>query len=956
MFFETRLHMSLRLLILSSLPDDSGGYRFDKLPMDRKARALKQAISDSPYGDFVEAHHIGAVVASRLAHILAEHRPDILHIIVHGQRDILAFEGGDGTLVQVHATQLAQIVADTASIRLVCLEVCHSRSIAEALARAGAPGRRPFAIGMHFELPSGTGDRFFATMYQGLFATGRVDLGFAQARRALELGDDRGYVLPALICPEGQAADVPLFTPWPLRSLAAGATRVELDLRGAHARPPAELVDRAEAVQQLGECWADPKIGVVHLHGPTGCGKTSMVGAWLARLRDDGWRDATRVVTWSLASDGDVRQLFAALDPGTGAARMTCSERDGLRLAVRLRGERVLLVIDDVVALPRAAGGREEGLARALHPALAGLLRGLADGSPGLCVVVTRAPAGVNARGAVSLALGPLAPAAACELLWRRGLIAEPPLLAAIARALDGHAGALALITGPAYENDETVAALHRRLQAHGEGTPLLRAWRSLAPLSDAARAVLWTIAERGGEVRPVADSEPALRELARAGLLCMDIGLRGHVAQPAIVALALQEIEATASTVTETKRDEADSYEALRGVLEEMRRIGLRGDWPRVARRYIDEVCCYEPTKYQWSKIARTFQAVPEDLELLAQFFVSRWTTLRPALLVGPAALPLREQGYLLHRTALALRQLGRIDEALAPMQAAEAVFVAAGCIDRAVTCGNDGAELLVLLDRVPEALHVISRALALAAPLDQPREMHLVLATYGHLLDLAGRGGEAAEAFAAATVQVGRLNREMGLHTARDQQLASLPGLYHFEHQLRIIAELAAQGQETGAAVTRLTTQMADGAAFHRHHNTAPSSQAFAMLGFGRLAALCARERSVEFPAAEVWQIVPDVSSLAQGVAVGSDDPRARTLGVYAELFFSRAVTTLRDTHHRWLLPTTLLLRVAVRSELLGDRINARLDLEEALEIAGDDMPWVRREATELRTRLGL
>jgi hypothetical protein len=941
---------------------------------DRKARGLLQAIATSPQRDGVEARYVGAVRMSDLPAVLAEHRPDILHLIVHGAGDILAFEDWSGGLAKLGSVRLAAIIGEAPSIRLVCLEACRSRRIAEAIAGAGPAGRRPLAVGMHFDLPSSAGDRFYVPFYQGLLATGRVDLAFADGRRALELAGDRDHVLPALICPEGQAAATSLLTPWPLRAAPVVAAPLEVEVRGSLAARDAPFVGREAALRRLDECWGDPGLGAVWVHGPAGAGKTTLVREWLRRVRGDGWRNASRVRTWSLASDGDVRLCFAALEPAppSSVRAPSCAERDGLRLAARLRGERALLVIDDVEALPRAGGGERP----ALHPALAGLLRGLADGGPGLCVLVSRAPLG-PAPGVAPLRVEELPPADAAELLWRRGVVADPATLAGLAAALGALPGALALATGPRPADDDAVAALRRRVQAEADAPPLTRAWRSLPPLSAAARRALRDAAERGGEVRPHPDVAPALRELARAGLVDVDVELRGRVAQPAVAELALAELPAaepaaagpsavaqelaalrTAESASAVATDVAarrpgapsavaPDFAALRPVLAEIRRAVRAGAAVPAARRYIAEVCGYDPARYQWSRIARQFVAVAEDLELLAGLFAAPWTTLRPALVAG---LPAHDQGYLLHRAALALRHLGRIAEALPAMAAAQAVFAGAGRRDRAAICANDRAELLVLLGREAEATTAVVEALAIAG--DDPHALHLLHALHGHLLARAGDRAAAAGAFAEATRQVARVAAAMQGTVARSERLASRPGLYHFEHRLGELDGLPAA--DAGPAIAALVDHLVDAYWFHLHASVAPHSQAYVWLGWGKLAALCAR-RGLAFPGARAWELFPDPSALAEAVAAGSDDPPKRALGVIAELFLTKAVTVLHEAQHAWMLPLALLPRAEVRAALLDDRVHARLDVEEALAVAGaDDMPTLRREALALRERL--
>ncbi|MCP4662170.1 MAG: hypothetical protein GY856_42750, partial [bacterium] len=136
------------------------------------------------------------------------------------------------------------------------------------------------------------------------------------------------------------------------------------------------------------------------------------------------------------------RQLGDA-DPSAGSAR----DR-GLRLAALLRRERTLLVLDGVEPLQHPPDSPLAG--RLKDPAPAALLRELAAGNPGLCVVTTRERvddlAAFAGTTAPRIDLEELSPAAGAELLRRLGVDGTDEELRAASADFGGHALALTLL------------------------------------------------------------------------------------------------------------------------------------------------------------------------------------------------------------------------------------------------------------------------------------------------------------------------------------------------------------------------------------------------------------------------------------------------------------------------------------------------------------------------------
>ena len=161
--------------------------------------------------------------------------------------------------------------------------------------------------------------------------------------------------------------------------------------------PGPHFVGRDADLAGLDAAWKNPSINVLTLVAFGGVGKSALVARWLDRMAADNWRGATRVLDWSFDSQGSKDQNTSA-DPFIDHALRFFDDSDlkagslydrGARLASLIRKERCLLVLDGIEPL-QYPPGRPEIEGRLKHPGLAALLRGLAAGNPGLCVVTTR--------------------------------------------------------------------------------------------------------------------------------------------------------------------------------------------------------------------------------------------------------------------------------------------------------------------------------------------------------------------------------------------------------------------------------------------------------------------------------------------------------------------------------------------------------------------------------------
>lgn len=161
----------------------------------------------------------------------------------------------------------------------------------------------------------------------------------------------------------------------------------------------AKLFGRDQERTALDKAWHDPGTHVMSIVARGGVGKTSLVATWGASLAQRAY-DGARYFDWSFYSQGTREQTTASSDAFIAAAleffgdpelaRSATGPWDkGARLAGLVAAQRTLLVLDGLEPLQYPPGSPLAGELR--DPALAALLRGLAQRNSGLCVVTTRA-------------------------------------------------------------------------------------------------------------------------------------------------------------------------------------------------------------------------------------------------------------------------------------------------------------------------------------------------------------------------------------------------------------------------------------------------------------------------------------------------------------------------------------------------------------------------------------
>jgi tetratricopeptide (TPR) repeat protein len=558
--------------------------------------------------------------------------------------------------------------------------------------------------------------------------------------------------------------------------------------------PGPQFVGRDAELARLDAAWEDPSTHVLALVAFGGVGKSALVARWMDRMAADGWRGAARVLDWSFYSQGSKDQntsaepfidyalrFFGDPDPKAGSLH----DR-GARLAYLIRKERSLLVLDGIEPL-QYPPGRPEIEGRLKDPGLTALLKGLAAGNPGLCVLTTReriADLAGSPSTAPQIRLEVLEPGAAMALLRQLGVDGRESELRAAVEEFQRHALTLTLLGNflrrahggdvrkrreiDLHHADEkqgghafrVIAAYARWL---GEG-PELAILRLLGlfdrPAEAGALKALRTAPPIQGFTEPLVGLSEEDWHLATATL--RDHSLLAAAdprepetldAHPLVRACFADEIEGNSSAawqegnrrlyeyLRQSAPDLPDTLEAMQPLYAAV----VHGCRSGRQQEAMDKVFLRRIRRgkeaFSWRKLG----AFGSELTALGGFFDRPWS--QPSARLTPAL-----QAFVLNEAAFVLRALGRLAEAVEPMLAGLEARIAQENWKSAATSASNLSELTLTLGDVPRAVALGEQSVELADRSGDAFQRIVNRAMWADALHQTGQWEESATAFREA------------------------------------------------------------------------------------------------------------------------------------------------------------------------------------------------------------
>ena len=597
------------------------------------------------------------------------------------------------------------------------------------------------------------------------------------------------------------------------------------------------MVGRDPLLATLNQAWQDHTLHVLAVVAWAGVGKTALVNLWREAIKvtaDEALRPQ-RIYAWSFQNQGIANVQTSSGAFFNHALRWFKSDRDkfgsehekGAYLAKLINTQRTLLILDGVeVFQPYQTAGLQGQLN---DPALLALLQTLAKANSGLCLLTSRQALGeqLTRYGSVrQQRLENLPSDAAVQLLLRAGVKGKPEALAAVAAEYQGHAYSLILLAN--YLRQYCQGDLRRRDtlpkltdDTHPQGW---QAQQLLAGYADALEGkeelgLLYVVSvfdqgvERGlileliralkaryqtalNKLKLTRLDEPqrwvdCFQRLRKQGLLLGD-NFDWLDMHPLVRDFFRQELQFRYAGIKKLIHQELYAYyqtlpeKEFPDTLEEMQPLFsavAHGCAAGLHQQALDEV--YWPRVLRKSKayIVHKLGAFSDDLATVAHFFTTPWQT--PAAGLGEIW-----QAGVLNWAGFGLRALGRLREAVEPMQANVEMSVQQENWIEAAKGASNLSELQRTLGDTAQAVSSAAQGVAYADKSGDIFYRMVNRATHADALHQEGKVAEARELFQAAEA----LQQE---HQPDHPRLYSLRGFHYCDL-------LLAQG-ETEAVLDR-------------------------------------------------------------------------------------------------------------------------------------------------------
>ncbi len=721
--------------------------------------------------------------------------------------------------------------------------------------------------------------------------------------------------------------------------------------------PGPQFVGREAEIARLDKAWEDPATHVLTLVAFGGVGKSALIHRWMDSMAADGWRGAARVLDWSFYSQGMEDRVTSA-EPFIDYALRFFGDSDpkagslhdrGARLAGLIRKERTLLVLDGIEPL-QYPPGRPEIEGRLKDPGLAALLKGLAAGNPGLCVVTTRERIADLAGFpgiAPQIPLEELEADAAVALLRQLGVDGREIELRAAAEEFQRHALTLTLLGNflrrahggdvrkrheiDLHRADEKqgghafrVIATYERWLGEGpeiailrilglfdrpaDGTALkaLRAAPAIPGLTEPLvglseedwRLAIATLREDHSLLAAADPREPETLDAHPLVRACFAEELESH--RPA----AWQEGNRRLyEYLRQAAPDLPDTLEAMQPLYAAVVHGCRAGRQQEALDAVYKRRILRGAEHFSWKKLG----AFGSELTALAGFFDRPWS--KPS-----ARLAAADQAWVLNMAAFHLRALGRLTEAVEPLQAGLEADRQREDWQNAAISASNLSELTLTLGNVPRAVAFGEQSVELADRSGDAFWKMGTRTTWAAALHQAGRWEESAAAFRDAEAMQAERQPEY-------PRLYSLPGFQYCDLLLGRTESEAGSGLD---GLAGLGSRPEEAERFRQACQEVLERTSDAL----------------RFAEESHWLLDIALDHLTLGrahlglVLTASGEDRTAGLAQAAE-HLDRAVDGLRRAGQEDYLPRGLLARAALR-RFRSDFPGAAADLIGALEIA--------------------
>lgn len=517
-----------------------------------------------------------------------------------------------------------------------------------------------------------------------------------------------------------------------------------------------ELFGRDKELKILDEAWGNPKTNIISLIAWGGVGKTALINVWLNKMSDQRYRGAELVYGWSFYSQGASENKQVSTDLFIASALEWFGDSDpnkgtpwekGERLADLIKKKRTLLILDGLEPL-QTPPGEKQGQIR--DPTLKCLLRELSINNSGLCIITTRLDVDdlkdFVGKTVQNILLDQLSPEAGAQFLEHLGVNGNLDERKQASIEFGGHALALSLLgryIAIVYQGDirqrDKIARLTDEQKQGGHARRVIESYEKWfegkSELNILRIMGLFDRSAENGAIKAVKANPPI------KGLTSELNELSDEKWQ-----FALNNLREAKLLIKEGQQrpDTLDCHPLIREHFGEK----LKAGYPHAYKEAHSRLCDYYESQAKeypktieemtsllsaiahgceagrhhevlhnvyFRRILRKDNFITEKLRAhgavlsaISNFFEAPWR--RPV-----DGLNESDKAFVLHQAGFCLRELGRLGEAVQPMEIALEAFVAQEDWIQASINANNLSELYLIVGDLVQALNLAKRCVEL-------------------------------------------------------------------------------------------------------------------------------------------------------------------------------------------------------------------------------------------------